>query len=566
MGALMSQSVITMHQGLALGHVADRYPTLEECVLEAIQNGIDAKASHIEVKIDLMRMNIHVTDNGQGVSRRKFDEALSSVCKSVKERGSLGQFGIGLIAFLGKCESFRFVSCPKQSPKGYLQWTFNTKEILVQEGAPSIPCEELSSYFFAKVPSQKRQGTRREVNWRTGIFVHKFDRKKIVRKVSLEGLAFDITTRYGIPMRELGTTVGIKLVQESGEIEERSVRAMEWSGIPLDEEIITDQDAGEVTFRMFLTQRRKRALNPGAVSLGESNNPFRLPFTQFARHAGEWLEAETVTGLKSGVFEGEILCSGVQLNANRRQFNQDQALVGLCATIDAWWKRVGRNYFEVAMDEAKNERYETLAKRSLAVVEELLKDKELGAMLRQVIKSFKIGTVGLNHAKVPRKDVLGEDEPGTAIHGSKRPRSTEGEASGGERGEKPAEHPEQIPLIVTGPSGRPRKAVASNSLGIRIAHDEIPGVDKLWIFDAEKGCLIFNIIHPIYAAVEKNDTAQMRLMEQVLFQVLVIQSFPDADWHPVMELFLERFHPFLPFLLLDADRVAGRGPGRPRKS
>ncbi len=566
--ASQAKSTIRMHQGAALCHVADRYPTLEECVMEAVQNGIDALAKNIEVKIDLARMSISITDNGDGVGREDFEQALSSVCQSVKKEGTLGRFGIGLIAFLGKCDYFRFISCPKGKAQGYLQWVFNSGEIISQGDFPEIKCDKLTQVYNPRiVMSKTKKGERFEVNWRTGIFVNKFDRKKIVRTISLDTLEYDIVTRYGHPMRRLGTVVKIKLIQSDGASEERLVRASTWSGVPLPEEVIDDKDAGQITFRIFQVRKRQQKNIVGVVSLGETGNPYRLPFRQFAKQAVEWLDREIVEGLSSGLFEGEILSTGVKLNANRRQFNESTSLVGLCSVIEDWWKRVGSKVYSDARDQVKTQRYEELAKRSLSVTEKLLQNRELGGILREAIKRFKVGSIGKNHTDIAKRKIVGPDDSGTAVQGSKRPGDRSGESNGDREYTPPnEERKEQIPLVVIGPSGNPRKAVTSNSLGIHIAHDEMPGVDRLWIFEQEKGQLIFNIRHPVYEAVEDNDNAQMKLMEQVLCQVLVMYSFEDQDWRATMEFFLERYHQFIPFFLMEADKLAGRGPGRRRSN
>src|SRR3989344_3717360 len=106
---------IKFNQGRALLHLAGMYPTLLEVILELVQNALDkdVNATRIWIAINYQTRYLSVRDNGAGSSINRFNLALASVAEpGRKGEGSLGQFGIGLISPLGKCNRFTFISCP----------------------------------------------------------------------------------------------------------------------------------------------------------------------------------------------------------------------------------------------------------------------------------------------------------------------------------------------------------------------------------------------------------------------------------------------------------------------
>ena len=108
---------LSLHIGRALLQVASAYPTLRKVIAEATQNALDANASKIIIDVNLKDRQVTIQDNGDGVSEEAFNEAIQMICESRKLLGTdqkkLGRFGIGLIAGLGKCKEFCFISRPK---------------------------------------------------------------------------------------------------------------------------------------------------------------------------------------------------------------------------------------------------------------------------------------------------------------------------------------------------------------------------------------------------------------------------------------------------------------------
>jgi len=557
-------SNIDFHQGRALSRIADEYPTLVDVVLEAVQNAIDANADQIIISINQNRMRISVRDNGEGVSQREFEEALTSICRSVKAAGKLGRFGIGLIAPLGKCDHFTFMSCPRGKPQGYLRWKFDSDKICSQPKIEGIPFEHVTDFRFVggDCAPEKKTGRVRDINYRTAVEIYGFTPNRAVGKLTPESLGWEIVNRYSVPMRRNKVAVQISITTADGNCAYKEVRAGDFTGTPLLEAIINDSWSGDTVFRLFLA-KRTAGVRKGKVQLGELDNDYRIDFRKFADSAREWLHAEIIEALLSGVFEGEILSSKAKLHVSRKAFETDQALVGLCATIEDWFKRIGKKHLKEAVEMRREQRYQELGRRSLQVLEALLQH-ESGGFLRTLISAFKYGTIGKGHAD-PDAKILGEtDETHVSVSGNHEPPEEKGDGQGRPPAER--ENKKHTPLTVIGPGGRRRTVVKSNSLGITIIHDPMEGSDRLWQFDAERGIICFNIRHPQWVEVEDDDNHLMRFQEHLMISILVLHT-AEKKWQPVIEGYLQDTIEPLVYLIKEADVHAGRKkPPRKKKA
>jgi hypothetical protein len=397
----MSQklSPFDFHHGEALLRVANHYPTLADVIYESVQNALDANARRIFIKIDFERRNAVISDDGDGVTREKFEMALTSVCCSIKENDRLGQFGMGLVSPLGKCEEFSFTSTPKANPHAYLCWRFNTKGIQQQEKIAGIPVEELIDLRFDR--EMKGRGG---VPWRTMVEMKRFTRDRTISRLTNLTLQEGILERFSAVMRKNGVIVEIVIVNIGGKSEPLvKIVADQYEGRRLSIEYLSDKEAGQTSFKLYIARRTEQGRR-GKVSVGETNNDFRISFSQFAKHpsAAGLLSEEVITGLTSGVFEGEILSQNIKLDPSRRHFVSNDALVGFCIAIEAWFSEIGKKHLSIIKEEQQDHRWQQLGLRSLRVIEELLSLKEF-FHLKEVVEHFAIGSVGLHHTPTTGK-------------------------------------------------------------------------------------------------------------------------------------------------------------------
>lgn len=558
-----THSDFRMHEGRALLRLANEYHTLQEVVLEAMQNAIDARAKNIWVTISTKSRAIMIRDDGEGVDQEMFEHALTSVAKSIKEKDKLGQFGLGLISPIGKCESFMFTSNRKDTDR-YLQWVFVSADLINQEIITGIPLTQRKDLEFEGLGTKRTKG----IEWRTEVHIQKYTSDRIISKVTLESLCAEALARYGQLMFRQGIQMHVRVVSPSAD-EGKTIRGSAFTGEPIDEMVVDDKKAGTTIFRLF-TARKGPKGRKGIVHVGLVDNDFRMSWSTFAKTVdSEWLKADIVQALGSGTLEGEILATKPELHINRKAFEVNDALLGFLAAIETWYVDVGHKFLERVDTESRDARYQELGRRSMQVLEGLIGEMCFEP-LRTLIRGFRVGTIGIGHSPVGKKLILGEQEV-TAIATTGKHEGSTGTTCGGPGGSsssggtaKPKEHEGHMPFTVVGPAGEKRRLVRGDSVGLQFSYEEMPGSDKVAELDVKSGTLRFNIRHPAWVVVEDNDKSLMRFQEYVAVHVLMSHTLPD-DWRATSEkAFGEMVQPYAT-VLLEGDALAGR-PGADKKS
>ncbi len=537
-------SRVSFHQGRALLQIASTYATVMEIVLEQAQNALDARATKIGILLNQKTRRITITDNGDGVSKQTFEAALGQVCSSTKSSEKLGRFGIGLISPLGKCDSFTFTSCPKGVEQGFIEWTFNTDAIKRQAEDMVVPHKRRTDLAFSlKAPGNgQKSGTMLHVPYRTRVAIVNYSPDKIINRISsAESLVENILERFGATMRKNNVTLSVRFVDENGQEKIlENIKPVQFTGKKLTEVQIGGEDGSNLTiFHLYLARKTTKG-HLGKVMIGEADNDYRFPFSSFTRTGREYLSSEILDALASGVFEGEILSTGCVLHSNRRNFERNEAFMGFCIALEAWYKEHGKQHIAELQEAREEERYQDLGLRSLATLEELLKDPRFQG-LRDIIRGFKRGTVGAGQVAPDEDGVLGtQDEPSLSTD-SLDPEDEEG--SGKRKASQP--DPDHEPFTVTGPKGQRRSIVSNGSLGLQFSHVAMEGSDRLYELDARLGVLHFNIRHPLWVSCEVSDRQVMQLQEFIALKALTWLTVPE-DWKPFVEAsFDELNHPFV---------------------
>lgn len=558
----MNRSRLEFHQGQALLRLAGTYPTLQEVLYEVIQNTLDEGARGVWIHMNQRARHLTVADSGNGASTEKFDQALRSVGATIKPKGKLGRFGLGLISPLGKCEQFTFTSTTRDNPRAFHQWTFVTKDIAEQAEAVEVPRTALPKHRFAPLGTP---GRRDEVvvQWRTQVRIEHYSEDRVISHVDVDSLQEGILDRYAAAMRRLGTVISIRIIKPDGVKIERDFRAESFAGRRLEEFKAHDKDAGVTTFRLFVARRTEKGRR-GRVLVGEASNDYRLHFGLFAYAARDWLDTDVVEALSSGIFEGEIITERAKLHASRRSFERDAALIGLCGAIGRWYEQTGKRHYEEAQEQRREERLQELGQRSIRVIESMLSDP-IFETLKQVVAGFRFGTVTTEHVPVGRRSG-GQDVTAVRVYGEPGGEGGERDQKGPAGKHRPAELEGDIPYIVLGPKGQRRKVVRGNSTGLGLSHEEFVDPNKLWELDGRLGIVRINIKHPIVDRCERNGRfAVMRLQELVMVEALVLQTMPEA-FREQQRLALEQIVEPLVFTFTTGDVVAGRKLGRKAKA
>lgn len=558
----MEKSPFGFHEGEALHNLAKYYPRIIDVLLEVVQNAIDKNATRIMLTINQKVRNIVVRDDGDGVTLRQFEDALTSISSSKKRKDQLGRFGLGLISPLGKCVRFLFTSTPRQDPHSYLEWTFDSEDLRVQKKITGIPMRARKDLHFTKGESANSRSAS-YVPWRTQVSIENYTVDKQINRVTFESLRDGILDRFGASMRRKNTLVLVTITDENGHKGTHEIRAKDFEGARIEEVELSEQDSGRTTFRLFLARKADRG-RKGKVLVGEAGNDFRLDFNSFNRSLPEVCELahEVVAALGSGVFEGEILNTRIQLQASRRGFEASDALTGFCSSLEKWYEEYGSKYYKEAQEQRQEERYQSLGARSLKVLEDILKQPAFAGM-RKAFERFSVGTVGPGHVEkrgkiAPIKSLSAQGAAASNSNGDS------------DRAYNPKEEPEDElknhnPLTVRGPKGSYRRRVRNNSLGLELWYDAMQGSDNLWILEEETGTLRINVLHPLWRQCEDHsDKTLMRFQEYLMLQALGLLLGPP-EWSQHARLVLDEINAPYVHMLIHGDQLAGRLPGRSGK-
>lgn len=557
-----SETEIRFNQGQALLHLASTYPALQDVILELVQNSldIDVKATRIAIKVNYKDRTIVVTDNGLGISVELMNKRLASVAeRGRKGRGALGQFGLGMISALGKCERFTFTSCCSPHKNLFYRWVF-PKTLVDQPGALKIQCA-----LDSNLTTEENAKGMTFVPWRSQVKIEGFTKDEFISKMDIDELANAIRDRYAAVMRRNKVSINIVFHDEKGKKQERpNVTAPVFTGKQLEYRELKNAECGKIGFNMFVSRKTNKG-RKGTVVMGVMGSDFRFPFRYFAPFATTMLREEVMDALNSGVFEGEILAEKVKLAPNRQTFVKDEPCFALCVAIEEWYDAYGKACLDEARQERQDERHQTLGLRALKVLEDLIFKNAEYASLLNVLKSFTFGTVGTHHTKVDGRDFGSQDE--NTLKTQAAPGEKKGEGNGSDGSKEPQEHkPDHVPKTVAGPKGNRRKRVKGHSTGLEFAFEgEEENRLDLWRLDTTEGVLYFNTVHPLWDLCQRKDTALIRLQEYIALQALTLQTMPETFRDVQRRAFDELMGPFVQ-ILVEGDKVRVASPIPKKKS
>jgi hypothetical protein len=497
-----------------------------------VQNALDAmdeepdELNRIGVMLDKKKRRVTIRDNGKGVTIEEFSEALKSVAVSSKTKtpGKLGQFGLGLISPLGKCERFTFTSCSR-SGGGFNRWEFVTDEIRQQTDEIQVPRKAMPNMVYR---AKKKDGT---VQWRTQVDIIDYSSDRTIGHIgSVNDLKDSIIGRFGATMRRKKVRLDLRFLNEDGSASDLlDVMAAPYDGEKLPEEVVREKDAGAVHFNLYLARKGAHGTK-GVVHVGELGNEFCFQFADMARNARRWLPTEVVNALTSGIFEGDIKAERVRLNPDRVSFAENDAFVGFCIAIDSWYQECGKKHVEAAEEDKRDERYQEVARESLEHILAMLAQPQF-AEWRKLL-----GTFGLGAGP--------EGEGDTSILAGLPNRSASLGKKTTRKSGKGEESSSQGTSAVRGPRATPRTLVKCDGLSLQVAHVEMLGTPRLWELNCDEGVLYLNITHPAFVLCDKGTRRLAQLHEYVMVQALTLQTMP-VEWREYQQTYAEEVTSFM---------------------
>ncbi len=518
-----NSSKVDLHLGHALIELAKTYPDLKLVLLESVQNALDSNARFIYVSVDYKKRTVTVRDNGDGVSKEEFEKSLVSICNTRKKGvDKLGRFGVGMISPINKCDQFFFTSTPKSDPCSYMCWTFDRK-VMENEDVDSIPNEKVPKYIYGTNSTAPRG--KEYVNWRTEVRLHNLITDAIVTKINLENLKEEIVGKFGEKMRQLNTTIKIKILRRGKEkkAEEDMFTAPDFEGSKLETVKYEGQKAGKITLDFYLARKMSKKGRNGKVFIGVLHDMFRMNFGSEA--VCHLLSPEAVEVISSGIFEGTMRAEKVKLVKERTHFEKNETLEDFCKYIELWVKDYGKQYVKEIKDESKNELWQLTGVRSLKTIEDLLQLPEYKD-LKDVFGLFKIGTVGHSHSGFAKGKKLTDLKELSTLYDDN---GENGEPSSGSdktpnKGESKSLNKESNKA--QGPQGTKRKIVTKQGIGLELRYEEMSGKSVLWEFDLQTGSITFNVRHPLWERAERKERVLIRLQEYIIVAALTIETRP----------------------------------------
>jgi hypothetical protein len=480
-------------------------------------------------------------DDGEGVTKDKFEQALGQIFQTMKTSGKLGRFGRGLISPLDKCDMFTFTSCAKANGvNAYVEWKFISDEVkglVVGEGIPMTPLK-WHTYAPGRETSKKRSARGRTpiyVDWRTQVRVMKITKDRELTRLTPHQLNGAILERFGTVMHKRGVVVDIDYIDESNAKRAYKVEASGFEGQPIEPVIFEVADSKVVTyFDLFIAPKQgKKKDRRGKVLFGERNDEFRFTTKTFwdkVKSLG--LPEEAIDALRSGIFEGEITATRVKLHPDRKRFVDSDNFVDMCMCIEEWWNKVGKEIMGEIQNSSKEARFQRLGLVAISVVEGILEQRGL----KDLIENFAFGTTGKGHADLPPKAT--QDNP--AMSAPKLKDTGKGSGAKGKDRVRPDEMQGHTPITVQGPKGQRRKTVKGSSSGLQFAFDYMPRSSEAYTFDRENGILTFNCSHKLWFRCEVKDAYLIRYQETVAILALTEFGLP-TDHEAVTKTFIGDF-------------------------
>jgi hypothetical protein len=153
------------------------------------------------------------------------------------------------------------------------------------------------------------------------------------------------------------------------------------------------------------------------------------------------------------------------------------------------------------------------------------------AHFSDVASNITVGTIGPNHAKVPRKLIIGPDDGKSLAVGGKpfMEKGGERENGGGKICPPKTEHPLHTPSIVRGNRGRVRTKIKGNSTGLQFEHIEMDDASIPFEYNPETGCLSFNVRHSNWSLCQEKDEFLRDYHLAVVIIALTNELFKGQD-------------------------------------
>jgi|GEM_PF-3387891 len=521
MMATEDRVAIDFHAGEALWNFAKTYPTLPLCIIEAVQNAIDANAHVVFAGVDLVEHRVAICDDGDGASKDQLAKALRSVGKGVKSSDKIGRFGRGFIAPLPMAQTMTVFSRPRGSSK-VNHWLLIGEQLRKMERDLNICYEEYDDfpslpYPFIHSQNEAKRG-KRATRWSTMILLDKLIEDRVLTEIEPEDFELLLLGKLRRPMREKDVTVFLKVRDHSGKIKTRTITASNFTGEKLEEVKLFANACGNVVFTLYKA-RMTGGKHKGRVEIFQTGDPSAIGATEFRAQAMglKWYGGQSDEAIKKGIdalcgglLEGGISVDNIELNPERKKFEIGDPLTDVYALIGDWYEKFGSTYLNDEHERRTEKRYRELGAQSLEWLLSQLQTPEF-AELRENL-----------HGMIP----ISNGEKASSDEG--RPKASDGRTKS----------PKSKRLVVR-PKPEPKeeepRRTRRGSFSLSFAYEMLSGSTRLWEYDHQEGVMTFNIRHPLWVKVDsvkqnpKADRRVVHLQVWLAFKLIFLLATTHAD-------------------------------------
>ena len=539
-----------MHFGKTLKILAGNYNSIMKVGYELIQNALDANATKIWLVIDLKTSEITCSDNGDGMTPDFFNSILQSISSSWKSDASdmLGKFGIGLWAAVDKCKSFSVTTTSSDKPRGYHRWLFDANAILSSSRTPQIPYGKCTGMQYGERPSHKHDTS--TVPWRTQYHFQGITQDRIVSRLDINDFVDEVQSVFGLKMHS-ETEVNVRVVYPDGKNEAAVIRAKVYAGTRIPEYNTTiridSNRALSARFEMYLSQSLKGKYQ-GKIHIRDRSKPFRVKMSSLLKSGvSEWLSAEVVEVLKSGVFEGDIIPSCIDLKEDRNVFVYNEDWHAFCLALEKWYSDVAKVIYQDIVNVHKDRKRDTESRRAVAKILNAL-NLERNSHLKKMIEARL-------HSYPPVHDPESLIPVATApiISGDKKANDPVCPLPSVDKERRPVEkvQPDDSGKERTPRSAREKQTCLGDlGVGIDFVADPVRKDELFWI-DFTRSAIVINCCNPDYMKAEQRDDDSLTgLLGYVLSNAILLMSC-DQEVREVLHIILanDLASLYLPFLI-----------------
>lgn len=505
--------------GFAPGNIlkiaAGIYGDLESVIIEMIQNSLDAKSTRVWVRVDLQKKTLGYLDNGSGITPNRMRKVLSEVGTSQKSKNALGHFGIGIWAPLTVCDGWEITSCAPGKGAKFHSWVFDAQKIFAAATELYLPGERVREDLSGRMKAR--------IQHRTEIKLSNITRDRHLSKISTESLEKKVHTAFNEIMRKQHATVELSIVDVQGtKLEPITISYRKVEGRRLPAHKVEYADC-TTRFELLLVQPTSTGRYAGQVKFASAETPYPISYADLSKNASDMLSDIARKALRSKLFDGMVTGTSLELNASRKSFKVDAALLDFCFSINDWAEKVAKPLMDERERVEKDQRITRAGESALSRVMEMLRNELFKDKRQELEKYVRFGTQGIGHT------VKGK-EFGTQDVGSKRAKKSPSDEpkKGGKPTDNPVDRPGDLPGTVVSHEGERRTVVKHDSIGLQLS---FWGTESGPLFELylEEGRVNINTDHNLWATCEREERHMEALIEFVLVQVLGLLS-EGKDW------------------------------------